>query len=76
MGQRKIVTLLLSVMLLTVGYATAYSSPAHRDSGDDSLAGSWRSRVQFKSGAFSAVKNLEFMFAFNSGGTMTESSKL
>ena len=48
--------------------------PAQQASDDDSLVGSWRSRVQFKSGALSAVKDLEFLFAFNSGGTMTESS--
>ena len=74
MERQKIVTLILSAMLLTVGYATASSSPAQQASDDDSLVGSWRSRVQFKSGALSAVKDLEFMFAFNSGGTMTESS--
>jgi hypothetical protein len=30
--------------------------------------------VQFKGGAFSSVKDLEFMYVFNAGGTMTESS--
>lgn len=74
MGRQKIVTLILSAMLLTVGYGTASSSAAPQDSGGDSLVGSWRSRVQFKSGPFSSVKDLEFIFAFNSGGTMTESS--
>jgi len=74
MGRRTIVVLLMSAMLLTVGCATAPSSLTHRNSSDDSLAGAWRARVQFKSGAFSAVKNLEFMYAINSGGTMTESS--
>jgi len=39
-----------------------------------SLAGAWRSSVQFESGAFAPVKNLEFMYVFNEGGTMTESS--
>jgi hypothetical protein len=39
-----------------------------------SLAGAWRSSVQFRSGAFAGVKDLEFLYAFNLGGTMTESS--
>jgi hypothetical protein len=38
------------------------------------LVGAWRGKVQFKSGAFAAVKDLEFMYVFNAGGTMTESS--
>ena len=39
-----------------------------------SLVGAWRSKVQFSSGPFAAVKDLEFLFVFNEGGTMTESS--
>ena len=38
------------------------------------LVGAWRSRVQFSDGAFAAMKDLEFMFVFNAGGTLTESS--
>ncbi len=40
----------------------------------DPLVGAWRGGVQFESGAFAAVKDLEFMYAFQAGGTMTESS--
>jgi len=39
-----------------------------------SLVGAWRSTVEFTSGPFAAVKDLEFMYVFNAGGTMTESS--
>lgn len=74
MTRRAIFMSILSAALLTVGYLTASLSLAGQGSDDDNLVGSWRSRVQFKSGAFSAVKDLEFMLAFNSGGTMTESS--
>lgn len=42
--------------------------------GSDNLAGAWRGRVQFITGAFAETKDLEFMYVFNSGGTMTESS--
>lgn len=40
----------------------------------DSLVGAWRGKVQFTSGAFADTRDLEFMYAFNIGGTMTESS--
>ena len=38
------------------------------------LVGAWRSSLQFTSGAFASINDLEFMYAFNSGGTLTESS--
>jgi len=47
--------------------------PAMSETGD-SLAGAWRARVQFTTGALAPVKDLEFMYVFNEGGTMTESS--
>jgi hypothetical protein len=43
--------------------------------GDDvSLQGAWQSNVEFHSGALASFKGFEFMYVFNSGGTMTESS--
>jgi hypothetical protein len=41
---------------------------------DSGLVGAWRSSIQFEGGAFAAIKNLEFMYVFNAGGTLTESS--
>src|SRR5437867_672176 len=41
---------------------------------DNDLVGAWRGKVQFKSGSFAGMKDLEFMYVFNAGGTMTESS--
>lgn len=38
------------------------------------LNGAWESRLQFSSGAFSTIKDLKFLYVFNAGGTMTESS--
>src|SRR5262245_37024143 len=38
------------------------------------LVGAWRSRVQFEDGAYAAIRDLEFMYVYNAGGTMTESS--
>ncbi len=74
MGRRTIVMLILSATLLAVGFATASSSTRLKDSDSDNLVGAWRSRVQFKSGSIASVKDLEFMYAINSGGTLTESS--
>lgn len=39
-----------------------------------SLTGAWESRLQFTGGAFATVKDLKFLYVFNTGGTMTESS--
>lgn len=38
------------------------------------LTGAWRAKVRFESGAFASIPNLEFMYVFNAGGTLTESS--
>ncbi len=38
------------------------------------IVGAWRSDVQFTSGSFAAIKDLQFLYAFAAGGTMNESS--
>jgi hypothetical protein len=38
------------------------------------MEGAWRSQVRFSSGDLAAAKDLEFLYVFNRGGTMTESS--
>jgi hypothetical protein len=38
------------------------------------LIGAWRSTIQFETGAFAEIKDLQFMYVFNAGGTLTESS--
>jgi hypothetical protein len=51
------------------------SSPSRTDQpAVGGLPGSWRSKVQFEDGAFASIKDLEFMYVFNAGGTLTESS--
>jgi hypothetical protein len=57
----------LFVLSLTVGCA-------RRDTGPDPLVGAWRGGVQFTTGAFATTKDLAFMYVFQAGGTMTESS--
>ena len=47
---------------------------AQTGKGSDNLVGAWRGQVQFTTGAFAETKDLEFMYVFTLGGTMTESS--
>lgn len=47
---------------------------AERPGAPAPLIGAWRSSLQFSTGAFAGIKDLEFMYAFQAGGTMTESS--
>jgi hypothetical protein len=47
---------------------------AASDTAAPDLVGAWRAKLQFTSGAFASIKDLEFMYVFNRGGTMTESS--
>jgi hypothetical protein len=64
----------LSFLLAAAGCGEVHSPRAQKDSANDGLAGAWRAKVQFKSGMLADWKGLEFMYAFNPGGTMTESS--
>jgi len=61
-------------MLLVGGCVATNTSVASSHRVPHQLVGAWRSRVQFTTGAFASVKDLEFLYAFNDGGTMTESS--
>jgi len=45
-----------------------------RSASQDPIVGAWRSHVQFSSGAFASLKDLEFMYAVHADGTLTESS--
>ena len=47
---------------------------ANKQEESSTLVGAWRSRITFSNGAFSETKNLEFLYVFNAGGTMTETS--
>src|SRR4051812_42743591 len=59
--------------LFLVGCAGSEKQPVNPVAAN-ALVGAWRSHVAFDSGAFANVKDLEFMYVFNAGGTMTESS--
>ena len=62
----------LAAGLLLAGCSTIQISP--ESTGADDLVGAWRGQAQFNNGSFAAVKDLELMYVFNAGGTMTESS--
>jgi hypothetical protein len=52
----------------------ALTSEGLAGSGELELVGQWRARLEFQDGEFAAVDDLEFMYSFNAGGTLTESS--
>jgi hypothetical protein len=70
---RWLLTTLLAVLVTTAcGDAP---SPAKGDTSEtDNVVGAWRSQIRFSGGALAEIKDLEFMYVFNAGGTMTESS--
>ena len=59
--------------LLTLGSCTEHQAAAPVPP-QDALVGAWRSHVRFTGGALAEMKDLEFMYVFNPGGTLTESS--
>ncbi len=61
-------------ILVAVTATLLAGCPESRTVQPDPLVGAWRSSLQFETGAFAAIKDLEFMYVFNAGGTMTESS--
>jgi hypothetical protein len=68
---RRSLVIAAGLFVVTVGVAEAQATAT---AGSDDLTGAWRGRVTFESGMFAALKDLEYMYAFNAGGTMTESS--
>jgi len=61
--------------VLVASACGAVPSPSSGESVErDSLVGAWRSQIRFNGGALAGMKDLEFMYVFNAGGTMTESS--
>ena len=66
--------LLALIVLLGMAGRPEPNPPMATDIAAAELVGEWREQLQFTSGAFAAIKDLEFMYVFNQGGTMTESS--
>jgi hypothetical protein len=68
---KRLVTLWLAAASLM---ATGCAHVAHEVTVNEALVGAWKSRIRFTSGAFASIQDLEFMYVFNAGGTLTESS--
>jgi len=64
----------LTLIIATLALGCSGSPAPHAGTARDSLAGTWRGAVRFSDGPLAAVPDLEFLYAFNAGGTMTESS--
>jgi hypothetical protein len=64
----------LLVAAMTIGGCSPSSSADASKAPPSQLIGAWQSNVQFSSGAFAPIKDLRFLYVFNAGGTMTESS--
>lgn len=70
----RITLLVLSAVLIGTGCRNDPSSRMGDTADRGPLVGAWRSKVVFQSGALAGMKDLEFLYAYNAGGTMTESS--
>jgi len=66
--------LAISTVLVASGCGAVRSASNSESADRASLVGAWRSQIRFDSGALAGMKDLEFMYVFNAGGTMTESS--
>jgi hypothetical protein len=61
-----------SMVLTLLSLSIACTSETATESAP--LIGAWRSTIEFETGAFAEITDLEFMYVFNAGGTLTESS--
>ena len=62
------------VAIAVLSLAVATRSTAQTQKASDDLAGAWRGKVTLTSGVFATLKDVQYMYVFNAGGTMTESS--
>jgi hypothetical protein len=68
------VVLLLSWLLAGCAHHPTKPAGPPATSAGKTLVGAWIAQVHFKNGPWAAMSDLEFLYAFNTGGTMTESS--
>ena len=73
MKKRTFIPSVLSIFIIILLASVLFSCSKNKNH-TDNIVGAWKGKVQFKTGAFAEIKNFEFMWVFNSGGTMTESS--
>ncbi len=70
----RLILLILSTALITSGCENDRSSQASVSGDRVELVGAWRAKISFQNGPLAAMKDLEFLYSYNAGGTMTESS--
>ena len=72
---RQTCRILFSVLtFLALAGCSGARQPNQPSAEDIPLVGAWRAGLQFETGALSTFKDMEFLYVFNAGGTMTESS--
>lgn len=71
---RRAVRAILIFLAMTTASCSQPGAGGGSRAADTELVGAWRSFIRFKDGPFASVVDLEFMYVFNSGGTMSESS--
>ncbi|MES1259181.1 MAG: hypothetical protein ABUL71_01205, partial [Gemmatimonadota bacterium] len=64
----------LSAVAMVAGCKNTPAPQAAASADAGMLVGAWRASVAFQSGPLTGMKDLEFLYAYNAGGTMTESS--
>ena len=64
----------LGLMIALLSSSCISVNDSSSSAASDDLVGAWRGKVQFKTGAFATTTDLDFLYVFNAGGTMTESS--
>jgi hypothetical protein len=74
MKKRTISMSVFSIGLLAALCVVTVSCGGNKNPQPDELVGAWKGKVQVKTGALAEIKDFEFMWVFNHGGTMTESS--
>jgi len=74
MKKHNVILIILSIGILVMVFTVTPFSIEKNVPADDDIVGAWKGKVQFTTGAFASVKDLEFMWVFNEGGTLTESS--
>ena len=65
---------MLSAVLIATGCGNRQPSQTGASTDRGSLVGAWRSKIAFRTGPLAGVTDLEFLYAYTAGGTMTESS--
>ena len=74
MKMRSIIPSILSYGLVAGLLIVLLSCGEQKNPQTEDIVGAWKGKLQFKTGAYAEIKDFEFMWVFNDGGTMTESS--